>query len=109
MQSNKTNANNQKLSRAILLNAIDYLRHKVANDELSVGEYQSLMRIFGERLDLFGTADDFADFFGKSKNNVRVVLCRKTDATPVRKVLYPFSKLVKAVPRTWIDGVTSQT
>lgn len=92
----------------MLLRAIDFLRYKVENDKLSVREYQDLASFFGESLNLEGTADDFAEFFGKSKNNVRVVICRKMDATPVRKVMYPFTQFLKAVPRSWLDGITSQ-
>ena len=98
----KTNAKSLCLSEEVLLNAVDFLRRKIVEGDLTVGEYESLSRLFGEGLNLMGTADDFAEFFGKSKNNVRVVLCRKTDAKSVRKVLYPFSAFVKAIPKSWL-------
>lgn len=108
MQSYNNSSSGQAISKKILLNAIDFLRYKVEHDSLTVGEAERLMRFFCEGLDLKGTADEFARFYGKSKNNVRVVLCRKTDATPIRSVLYPFTKLLKAIPSRWIDGVESQ-
>ena len=108
MQKCKINANNQNLARDILLRSIDYLRYKVEHDALSVSEMQSLVRFFCEGLNLEGTAEDFADFFGQSKNNVKVAICRKLPDSPKRKVLYPFSKFLKIVPRTWYDGIDSQ-
>ena len=108
MQSYNNKPSLQTISKKILLNSIDFLRYKVEHDTLTVSEAEALARFFCESLNLCGTADEFAEFYGKSKNNVKVILCRKTDATPIRKVLYPFAKLVKALPRTWIDGIESQ-
>ena len=98
----------QNLSKKILLSTIDYLRYKVENEKLTVSEMQSLIRVFCEGLNLEGTADDFAEFFGKSKNNVKVAICRNMMDKPIRKVLYPFSKFLKIIPRTWYDGIDSQ-
>ena len=108
MQKYKTNATDASLSREMLLRAIGYLHYKVENDKLTVGEMRALVRFFCEGLNLEGTADDFAEFFGKSKNNVRVAICRNMTDKPVRKVLYPFSKFLKIIPRTWYDGIDSQ-
>lgn len=108
MQSYNNSPLGQTISKKILLNAIDFLRYKVAHDKLSVGEAEALMRFFCEGLDLQGTADEFARFYGKSKNNVKVVICRKMSDTPIRKVLYPFSKFCRLVPESWYDGIESQ-
>lgn len=108
MQNYKINANDTSLSREMLLRSIDFLRYKVENHKLTVGEMRSLVRFFCEGLNLEGTADDFAEFFGKSKNNVKVAICRNMMDKPIRKVLYPFSKFLKIVPRTWYDGIDSQ-
>lgn len=108
MQNCKINANNQSLSREILIRSIDYLKYKIEHNTLSVSEMQALVRFFCEDLNLEGTAEDFADFFGQSKNNVKVAICRKLIDSPKRKVLYPFSKFIRIVPRTWYDGIESQ-
>lgn len=64
---------------------------------------QALIRFFCEGLELEGTADDFAKFFGKSKNNVKVAICRKMTDAPKRKVVYQFSKFLKIIPENWLD------
>lgn len=108
MQSYNNNHSHTTISKKILLNAIDFLRYKVEHDSLTVSEAESLARFFCERLDLQGTTDEFAEFYGKSKNNVKVVICRNMTDSPIRKILYPFSKFARAVPKTWIDGIESQ-
>lgn len=103
MQNYKTNAKCQNLSRRILLRTIEYLKYKVESKTLSVSEMQALIRFFCEGLELEGTADDFAKFFGKSKNNVKVAICRKMADAPKRKVVYQFSKFLKIIPENWLD------
>ena len=107
-QRYKEDSSLQKFSKKLLLNAIDFLRYKVKNDSLTVSEGEALMRFFCESLNLQGTADEFAAFYGKSKNNVRVVICNKMLDSPIRKVLYPFSKFAKVIPKSWFDGIESQ-
>lgn len=108
MQSYNKTPEQRSLSKKILLGAIDFLRYKVERDKLTVAEAESLSRFFLESLNLQGTADEFAEFYGKSKNNVKVVICRKIADTPIRKILYPFAKFARAIPSTWYDGIESQ-
>ena len=63
----KTNAKSLCLSEEVLLNAVDFLRRKIVEGDLTVGEYESLSRLFGEGLNLMGTADDFAEFFVRNR------------------------------------------
>lgn len=108
MQNNKINANRQNFSKRFLLETLDFLKYKIENDELTAGECASLARLVAQSLELNGTAEDFARFYGKSENNVRVMICRKMTVSPIRKVLYPFARFCRIVPDSWYDGITSQ-
>ena len=93
--------NNDNFGKKILLDFIDFLRYKVENDKISVGEIEEIAKMLNGSLHLYGTAEDFAEFYGKSKDNVRVVINRRMLSKPIRKVLYPFNTFRKVIPNTW--------
>ena len=101
METIKTRSKSKESSKRLLLEVIDFLRYKIENEALTAGECASVARLVAQSLELEGTADDFARFFGRSKNNVKVVICRKLDGKPARKVLYPFARFCEVVPETW--------
>ena len=55
--------------------------------------------------DVYGTIDELADFYGKSKDAVNSVIKRNYMGKPRRNVvLYSFSKFRDAVPKSWRQG-----
>ena len=101
MENIKSRSKSKEPSKRLLLETIDFLRYKIENETLTAGECASLARLVAQSLELSGTAEDFARFFGKSTNNVKVVICRKLDCKPARRVLYPFARFCEVVPETW--------
>ena len=95
---------NDTLGKRILLETIDYLRYKVANDRLTMQEVDCIARLISERLELSGTAEDFARFYGTSVDRVRHVLHRRVFDEPLRQVLHSFKKFSRAVPYSWKDA-----
>ena len=87
--------------KEFVLEVLDILRYKLENDCLSVSDWEALARIIGERLPLLGSLDELSDYFGQSKNNVKVVINRKMIAKPVRRILYPFTEFIKVLPASW--------
>lgn len=64
----------------------------------------SLRNLIMERLDIFGTINDFAEFFGQTESNVRNVLSRsyiKKEDKPKRVVLRRFQTILKNAPNSW--------
>ena len=76
------------LGKRIALEFLDYLRFKVESDSLTVEEVDSIAKTFESSLNLTGTADDFARFYGKSKTNVTTVIDRKMISRPKRIHLF---------------------
>lgn len=92
---------NQSIGKKIILDFLDFIRFKVENDTLTLEETESLSHMFENNLILTGTLDDIARFYGKPKENVKVVISRKVLAKPKRCVLHSFNAFRKAVPDKW--------
>lgn len=92
---------NQSIGKKIILDFLDFIRFKVENDTLTLEETESLSHMFENNLILTGTIDDIAKFYGKPKENVRVVMSRKVLSKPRRCVLHSFNAFRKAVPDKW--------
>lgn len=101
MQSYENKPKEQGVAKRILLEFLDFLRYKIENDKLTMGEVDSLSRILQENLPLFGTADDFADYYGKPQVNVRVAINQRMLSKPVRRVFYSFNSFRKCIPESW--------
>lgn len=87
--------------KPIILEFIDFVRFKVEHDNLTISEFQSIAKIIGEGLNLKGTTNDFALFYGKSKTNVSTVIDRKMLPKPERCLLHSFADFQKAKPKSW--------
>ena len=98
----KEDSNSQGLGKKIVLEFLDYLAFKVRNDSLTMEETDSLARTFMENITLTGTIDDLAQYYGQSRDNVKVVINRKLLAKPKRRVFYPFNAFRKIIPKSWI-------
>lgn len=87
--------------KGIVLEFLDYLRYKVENDKMTMEGLESLAKTMECNLNLCGTADDFARFYGKSKTNVTTVIDRKMLSRPKRMVMHSFNEFRKARPKAW--------
>lgn len=92
----------QSLGKRIALEFLDFLRFKVENDSLTMEEVESIAKTFEESVNLTGTADDFARFYGKSKTNVTTVIDRKMMSRPRRLVVHSFNEFRRNKPASWI-------
>ena len=71
-------------------------------DECTMAEAKSTARMLINNMELDGTIDDFAEFYGKSKDAVSGVIKRRMIAKPKRNVvLYPFHKFREIIPESW--------
>lgn len=71
-------------------------------DGCTMREVKSVTNALMENMDIDGTLDDFAEFYGKSKDAVSSVIKRRMIEKPKRNVvLYPFHAFRKIVPSSW--------
>lgn len=101
MQNYENITKNGSACKKIVLEFLDFLRFKVEHDLLTMEETESLARSFEEGLNLVGTSDDLARFYGKPKTNVTSVIDRRMSGRPVRRVLYSFNAFRRVVPEKW--------
>ena len=94
-------AESQSVAKKILLEFLDFLSFKVKNDLLTCEDLESISKSFAKGLDLQGTAEDFARFYGKPKTNVTSVINRRMVKKPIRRVYYSFSAFRKIIPTSW--------
>lgn len=88
-------------SKEVLSEILSYYKYKVDNNLCTMEEMESAKKALEENMEIYGTIDDIADFYGKTPGNVRVAINRKMFAKPKRKVLYPFHEFIKIVSDKW--------
>lgn len=88
-------------AKKILSEILAYYKYKVDNDLCTMAEMESAQKALTENMQIYGTIDDFANFYGVSPGNVRATISRKLLAKPIRRVFYPFHKFLKIIPTKW--------
>lgn len=101
MQNYKEKPKEQSVGKRIILEFLDFLRFKIENDSLTLDEMDSIAQTIQENLVLYGTTEDFARYYRKSKDSVKVNISRKMFGRPIRKVLYSFTQFRKIIPPSW--------
>ena len=92
--------NRENLSEEILCELLQFLQYKIRHKCLTVSDAQALQKLFND-IDISGTADDFAKFYGQHPVTVRSVICRKYIGKPHRAVLYSFKQFRNILPALW--------
>ena len=71
-------------------------------DSCTMQEIKSVTNAIMNNMEIDGTLDDFAEFYGKSKDAVSSVIKRRMITKPKRNVvLYPFHVFRRLVPPSW--------
>lgn len=87
--------------RKMLGEFFGFMKHKVEKGSLTLEEQQALLRIFEESMPIYATADDLAEFYGKTRDSVHLIIHRKLLSKPKRRVLYDFREFRKIAPDKW--------
>lgn len=93
--------------KSILSEILSFYKYKVDNNLCTPEEIESASKALQENMEMYGSIQDFARFYGVSEVNVRAAINRKLIAKPVRRVLYPFHKFRKIVPEKWRKKFTN--
>ena len=83
---------------------LGYIKYKVDNDLCTPEEIESVARMAKENLELYGTIEDLAKFYGVSEPLVRSTINRKLIDKPKRRVYYRFLSFMKIAPKKWRDN-----
>lgn len=89
-------------TKQMLSEVLGYYKYKVDNNLCTMAEMQDALNAMECNMEIYGTVEDFARFFGKSKDAVNGIIKRNVYEKPVRGlVLRSFHKFVKRVPDSW--------
>lgn len=99
-------SDDSNFAKEIILSFLEFLHYKIKNDKLTISEADSIAKVLEKEICLRGSIQDLADFYGKSKNNVKVVINRYLVEKPERLVTYPFGPFNRIVPNSWKQKVT---
>lgn len=80
---------------------LGYIKYKLDNDLCTPEEIESVSRMVQENLELHGTIEDIAKFYGVPESKVRNTINRKMIEKPKRRVYYRFLSFMKIVPKKW--------
>lgn len=81
---------------------LDFYRFKLDEGTCGMNDIESLTKVLEKNMELSGTKDEFAKFYGRSKDAVSSVINRKMPVKPKRNiVLYPFHLFSRLVPDSW--------
>lgn len=89
-------------TKQMLSEVLGYYKYKVDNNLCTMAEMQDALNAMERNIEIHGSIEDFARYFGVSPVNIRATISRKLIAKPKRKVLYPFHKFLKIVPEKWM-------
>lgn len=78
-----------------------YIQYKLDNDLCTPEEIESVSRMVQENLELHGTIEDIARFYGVPESKVRNTINRKMIEKPKRRVYYRFLSFMRIAPEKW--------
>ena len=86
----------------LLSEILGFYKYKVDNNLCTPEEIRNAEKVLVQNMEIYGTIDDFAEFYGKSKDAVNGIIKRKMFQKPKRNVvLYPFHVFQKLIPDKW--------
>ena len=89
------------MTKSILAEFFRFLAFKVEHDGFTLEEEQALLNFFQNSIQVSATADEIANYYGRSPGAVRSVISRKMLSKPKRRVLHNFNEFRMVVPEKW--------
>ena len=86
-----------------LLRLLDYYKEQLMCGGCTMNAMLTFYKFLVENIDVVGTVEDFAKFYGVSESKVRHTISRYMVEKPKRRVFYPFHPFTKIIPRKWLN------
>lgn len=85
-----------------IIEVLDLFKAKLKNGSCTKEQTDAVYKVMSENLDIFATADEIAEHYGKSRDAVHSVIKNKMFSKPKRNVtLYNFKEFCKRIPLSW--------
>lgn len=90
--------------KQLILDVLDFWKYKVENNKCTPEEMKNISDVISDNLDIMATVNDISKIYGKSPNNVRVVMShnqfQKSNPPKIQK-FYNFLKFREIIPQSW--------
>ena len=91
----------ERFIREAVAEVFDALAYKVRHGSLCESDLRAIHSLLRSGCGVSATAQELAEIYGQSEDNVRHIISRKVLAPPTRRVYYDFSAFADAVPAKW--------
>lgn len=86
-----------------IIEVLDLFKSKLQNKRCTKDQTDAVYRVISENLDIFATAEEIAEHYGKSRDAVHSVIKNKMWEKPRRNVaLYNFKAFRRIIPLSWL-------
>lgn len=86
-----------------IIEVLDLFKSKLKQHKCTKTQTDAVYKVIAENLDIFATASEIAEHYGKSKDAVFSVIKRRMFEKPKRNItLYPFKAFRKYAPASWL-------
>lgn len=86
----------------LLISTLRFWIKKIKRGDCTLEQEKAILDAITKESEVYGTIEEIADFYGKSKEDVYGVIKRKFVGKPKRNiVMYPFNKFAEAAPKSW--------
>lgn len=91
------------MEEEFIIEVLDLFKSKLKNKKCTKQQTDAVYRVMTENMDIFATADEIAQHYGKSRDAVHSVIKNKVWEKPKRNVtLYNFKAFRRALPSSWL-------
>lgn len=88
-------------TKSYLIEILEFYIYKLKKNSCTMQEMNGAIHALEQNMEINGTIQDFANFYGEPESNIRTIIARKLIAKPKRQLLYPFHKFAKIIPERW--------
>lgn len=89
--------------KEFIIEVLDLFRSKLKNNTCTKEQIDEVYKVVTENMDIFASAEEIAEHYGKSTDAVHGVIKRRMFKKPRRNItLYSFKAFRRIVPSSWL-------
>lgn len=86
----------------LLISTLKFWIKKIRRGDCTREQELAILNAINTESEVYGTVDEIASFYGKTKDDVFGVIKRKYIGKPKRNIaMYSFSKFAEVAPKSW--------
>lgn len=91
-----------RVMEEIIIDVLEFFVRKLKRGDCPLSQVDAAYKAISENMDVFATADELSEHFGKSRTAVHGVIKRSMTAKPKRNIThYSLMNFMKVMPSSW--------